>query len=443
MSHFLHFVVATFHVAASSGENVTTCGTLKDIYKRNQCCGNPSKVVDMVEQTRSAGASSGCVDLTGWSDKDGDSCSKVVNNGWCGRANQYKTSYGADNSRVGAKQACCGCGGGMRTASGKLMGCIDYADESAHRDMGITSNGHCLERTDTRGRQTPKNLKNKMMFFGDSDIEYWSSNDVFPASVNCGVGGSSVYEAQLHAEKTARRFTPKGYLVLVAGENDMSSSIECAETLFLHLQKTVRAFVDSRYHPTVIMFGTKPEPGTTNLHSLYRKYDALAKSWPENDASIAGHFKFIDVHQKFLDMGNPGTLYKNDELHMKQAGYDFWNQWLQSKMKEGCHDLLGADGSSSWADTDGDTCSKISSDNNCLFYADYVPAGGFGANAACCECGGGCDDRPGWVDSDGDDCTTVVSGNMCQQADGFKVDGIGAKQACCGCGGGTSRQPRL
>jgi len=389
-----------------------------------------------------------CQDLPDWADSDGDDCNTISSGGMCRKANQgnnkYWTSYGNEGAVVGAQQACCACGGGMRTSSGKMMQCIDYDKESNQRDMGITKKGHCFEKTDSRGKQFKKKgqiLTGKMMFYGDSDIEYWDSESAFPAAINCGVGGSSVYEAALHAQKMASQFEPKGYLVLVAGENDMMSAQECAETLANNLEKTVKAFLDSRYHPTVIMLGTKPEPGTTELHSLYRKYDALAKALAQNPA-FKGHFKFIDTYSQFMAMGNPGSLYQNDNLHMKKAGYAHWNEWLQATMKEGCHDQLASDGAA-WKDLDGDTCATISSKGWCSEFDEYVPSGGVGANHACCECGGGCDDHSGWVDSDGDDCTKIVAGNQCQNADGFKVNGVGAKEACCGCGGGSKRQARL
>jgi lysophospholipase L1-like esterase len=277
------------------------------------------------------------------------------------------------------------------------------------------------------------------LFYGDSDIEYWKSEDSFPDAINCGVGGSTAYEAAMHAQKTANKFLPKGHVVIVAGENDMMSALECPDTIFKTLKKAALAFANSRYHPTVIMFSTKPEPGTTELHSLYKKYDNLCKAFAETP-EMKGHFKFVDAHSRFLGLGNSG-LYDTDDLHMNQVGYGHWNTWLKEVIKDGCHDQLGKDGQA-WKDADGDNCQSISDSDWCSSYDEYK-VDDVGANQVCCACGGGSDDIPNWKDSDGDDCTKVVKGGHCQFADDFKVNGVGAKEACVGCGGGVKRHPLI
>lgn len=432
--HVCALVIMAFEHMAVTGQDVT-CDAL---VQRNGF------------RTRDASAWDQCEDLTNWKDSTGKDCEKIVSQGKCGDDDDYGydddgTLYpdsGAD-AKAGAKQACCGCGGGMRTDLGKMEKCIDYADSKKRDWNGIGKNGHCFEKT-SRGKRFKKHVpKGKMMFYGDSDIEYWKTEQIFPDANNCGVGGSTAYEAGKFAAKTAAIFQPKGHVVIVAGENDMTSAVECADTIFQTLKTAVDAFVNSKYHPTVIMFSTKPEPGTTKLHALYERYDALCKQLAEY-AEMKGHFKFVHAYQKFLDLDayqkNPGSFYQNDDLHMNNKGYDQWNTWLQETVKEGCHDLLN--GAEAWKDKDGDTCATISNEGWCDFYADFT-VDGVGANTACCECGGGCDDIAGWKDKNGDDCSTVVSGGNCGHADEYKVNDMGAKQACCGCGGGVPRQPLL
>jgi len=439
-------VLLAFEQVAVTGQDMT-CGALKTLYKNSSCCGNPNAVVPGFASDGSTrgGSSDQCEDLSNWKDSDGDSCSSIVKKGYCSDGNKYKTAYGSLNIKVSAKESCCGCGGGMRTQLGKMQKCIDYTDSKLKGKRGymsIVKNGHCYEKTDTRGKQFRKSVKKgKMMFFGDSDVEFWKSEQTFPDAINCGVGGSTAYDAGMYAAKTASKFEPKGYVVMVAGENDMGNAIECAETIFATLKTAVDAFVNSKYHPTVIMFSTKPEPGTTNLHSLYEQYDVLCKELAETP-EMKGHFKFVHAYQKFKDLGNPGNLYQSDDLHMSNKGYALWNTWLQETVKEGCHDIQS--GTAAWADSDGDTCASISAQGWCDAYAEYT-VDGVGANSACCECGGGCDDIAGWKDSDGDDCSKITTKDsegqdMCQHADDYKVNGVGAKEACCKCGGGVKRQ---
>merc|ERR1719476_605886 len=103
---------------------------------------------------------------------------------------------------------------------------------------------------------------------------------------------------------------------------------------------------------------TKPEPGTTSLHSLYEQYDQLVKAWAETP-EMKGHFKFIHVYEHFKDLGNPQNLYDSDDLHLSKKGYAYWNTWLAETMKEGCHSLKD------WKDKDGDSCATIGAQEMC------------------------------------------------------------------------------
>jgi len=47
-----------------------------------------------------------CEDVSAWKDSDGDDCATVRKNGHCDGADDYKVNG------VGAKEACCACGGG-------------------------------------------------------------------------------------------------------------------------------------------------------------------------------------------------------------------------------------------------------------------------------------------------------------------------------------------
>jgi len=229
-----------------------------------------------------------------------------------------------------------------------------------------------------------------MMFFGDSDIEYWDTEKDFPEAVNCGVGGATAWEANAHAATIAKEYSPKGFVIFVSGENDFGTggASHCVDTVFEDFKKAVEAFISSKHEPIVIYISTKPEPGTTELHAQYERYDALIKDYATTLAGEYGYapLKFLDAYSRFKKMGNPRSLYADDDLHMSKKGYSFWVKWLKEVMAESmeCHDS----------------------------------------------------ETP-WVDSEGDDCATIVSKQWCDDADQYEADGLTAKDVCCGCGGGA------
>ncbi len=74
---------------------------------------------------------------------------------------------------------------------------------------------------------------------------------------------------------------------------------------------------------------TKPEPGTTELHAQYRDYDNRIQDFAVNLANDSyAPLNVVDVSQGFEDIGNPNSLYQEDELHLSLEGYEYWNQWL-------------------------------------------------------------------------------------------------------------------
>merc|ERR1712129_214402 len=76
----------------------------------------------------------------------------------------------------------------------------------------------------------------------------------------------------------------------------------------------------------VIYIGTKPEPGTTSLHGKYRTYDQLIWNLTVNNDNAS--LVMIDSYGAFESMGNPNSLYDDDNLHLSESGYAYWNEWV-------------------------------------------------------------------------------------------------------------------
>ena len=70
------------------------------------------------------------------------------------------------------------------------------------------------------------------------------------------------------------------------------------------------------------------------------QYDAKIFSYATEaaaaSAGIPPPLVVVDVNQGFTDLGNPGSLYANDYLHLSSAGYAYWDAWAKA--------ALGAEG---------------------------------------------------------------------------------------------------
>ena len=180
--------------------------------------------------------------------------------------------------------------------------------------------------SDNNGNTCENNLVlySDWLFIGDSDIEEWDTSQFIDSS-NIGEGGSTCNNTLSSIDEVLEQYTPV-HVVIVCGENDLSEERTVEET-FEDFQDIVNKIIESG--ASVTYMGTKPEPGTTELHTQYRDYDSRIQDFAENLANNSySPLNVVDVYQGFEDIGNPNSLYQDDELHLSLEGYGYWNQWL-------------------------------------------------------------------------------------------------------------------
>jgi len=198
---------------------------------------------------------------------------------------------------------------------------------------------------------------NNILFAGDSDIELWKTNAMYPNSVNKGDGGSTCQQWTNRIDRFLTRFKPST-VVLVCGENDLAEGDSPAQ-VFRNFQKIVDKITKSG--ASVVYLGTKPEPSTKGLHAKYRQYDALIREYYGKNSE---NLVMIDVYPSFVELGNPRNLYARDKLHLSKNGYNYWNLWLQASLGDkSCRRWQSGNcvlrGESNDSDNSGSTSSSI------------------------------------------------------------------------------------
>jgi lysophospholipase L1-like esterase len=174
--------------------------------------------------------------------------------------------------------------------------------------------------------------KGGTVFQGDSDIDYWlQSGDIVPDSLNVGVGGDTCADVLFSIDSLLEELEPS-WVVIVCGENDIAygaSASEAFDNFKAIVLKTTATGAQMLY------LGTKPEPGTTELHGAYQVYDGLIKNHAmtlADDSMTHPPLTVIDVYSAFEIRGNPNSLYASDDLHMSVEGYDLWGSWVTAAL---------------------------------------------------------------------------------------------------------------
>ena len=240
--------------------------------------------------------------------------------------------WGISDDSGGSCSADTECGEGQVCQEGQ---CVDSDDSdgscSVNTECGegqVCQEGQCVDSEDEEDNQK------FLLFVGDSDIENWA--DYAPEDLdeesyeNLGVGGATCEEIaddQYGLVADLQQYQPI-WVILVCGENDLGGDATVEET-FGYFEEVVEIIHNSGAN--VLYMGTKPEPATADLHDMYQDYDASIKEYAqwlrENNE---GNLIVVDVYASFEDLGNPDSLYDDDELHLSSEGYGYWNQWASS-----------------------------------------------------------------------------------------------------------------
>ena len=145
------------------------------------------------------------------------------------------------------------------------------------------------------------------------------------------MGGHTCEDVLDTLDKTLSE-NPSKWVVLVCGENDFF--YRSASDTFSLFQSIVEKIQQS--NARTVYMGTKPEPETVDLHDQYREYDAKIKEYAISLSSSSSPppLVMIDVYNGFEDVGNPNSLYAEDQLHLSQEGYSYWNTWLKTALND-------------------------------------------------------------------------------------------------------------
>ncbi|NLB96165.1 MAG: hypothetical protein GX785_10695 [Armatimonadetes bacterium] len=213
-------------------------------------------------------------------------------------------------------------GAGPTLAMGKA-GILDWPEVKRWEESILAFEG--------RDRQNPP-PKGALLFVGSSSIVGWDVARFFPdvPTINRGFGGSQLADSVYYFDRIVLPHRPK-VVVLYAGDNDIPSgkSPEVVAADFEQFLARVKRDLPGTH---LVYIATKPSISRWALRDQYQKANALIREQCEREPLAS----YLDIWPAMLgDDGTPRPeLFKEDGLHLSEAGYQLWTALLRDHLKK-------------------------------------------------------------------------------------------------------------
>lgn len=165
--------------------------------------------------------------------------------------------------------------------------------------------------------------KGGILFIGSSSLRKWTDLEKVYAkygAINRGFGGSTLANAIYYADDIIFPYQPR-QIVIYSGENDIAegASPEITADRFKILFDIIRKKMPE---VPIDFISIKPSPSRAQLMPEFLYANALIKVFLAKQSNTG----FINVYDNMLAAdGKPmPDIFLDDNLHMKQNGYDIW-----------------------------------------------------------------------------------------------------------------------
>ena len=170
------------------------------------------------------------------------------------------------------------------------------------------------------------------LFTGSSSIRMWESlaSDFSDTNlINRGFGGAHISDLLYFYDQLFTRYLPSR-IILYCGENDLWSGKKVNQVkkdfdlLWSRIKKDLP-------RTSLVYLSCKPSPKRISKWNTYQSLNLRIKNLAQRDNRLI----YIDISPTLLRPNlkfHPG-LWKDDDLHLNQAGYDRWAAWIRPILK--------------------------------------------------------------------------------------------------------------
>ncbi len=171
-----------------------------------------------------------------------------------------------------------------------------------------------------------------VVFVGSSSIRFWTTLiEDFPGipTINRGFGGSELADSVFYLDRIVIPYRPR-LVVLFAGTNDLwaGKSPEAVAADFTAFRTKLHAALPAT---RLICLSITLAPSRARIHEQMRTANRLIAA----DCSSDPRCTFVDVNPPMLDAAGHTRpeLFRDDQLHLKPAGYAIWTKVLAPYLK--------------------------------------------------------------------------------------------------------------
>ncbi len=174
--------------------------------------------------------------------------------------------------------------------------------------------------------------KDAILFVGSSSIRAWSTHESFPQwpVINRGFGGSHIRDVNHYFKQVVEPYRAK-VIVFYAGDNDIAAGVtpEQVRDDFAAFVRLVRA---AQPETPIVFLSIKPSQSRWEYWARTQEANALIRALAEKDGTLT----YVDAGTPLLGAGGEprAELYKDDRLHLNDAGYAVWTRALTSVLEK-------------------------------------------------------------------------------------------------------------
>lgn len=153
----------------------------------------------------------------------------------------------------------------------------------------------------------------------EADLNGWQVH-------NRGIEGARLPELQKRLDLTKSGAEPTA-IILYAGENDLSDAV-AAPIVLAHLKQIAATLIQHAPRAKLFLVSMKPSPARWNDRSAQLAVNAGL----EQIARLHPNIYTIEAGDLLLTGGKPGAFYRDDGIHLSQAGYTRWGGEIERQL---------------------------------------------------------------------------------------------------------------
>lgn len=167
-----------------------------------------------------------------------------------------------------------------------------------------------------------------VLFVGSSTIKLWHTleEDFHPIPViNRGFGGSTVAQATGYAHRIIWPYKPR-LIVFYSGDNDLAKG-KSPQDVLADYEEFVALTHEHLPETRIALVSTKPSSARAHLMAAIQMLNNSLQELCQGDSRLI----YIDLFSAMLGPdGSPrGELFREDGLHLNEAGYQLWTEVIR------------------------------------------------------------------------------------------------------------------